>query len=746
MPEAPKTISRQNKVVIATTVALSFISLWRASAIVLSDLASSMFYAGGIAVEAIGRSAPWFILGVMLFGLAVRAVYTESCSMYVRGGVYVVVRDSMGPFLAKISVSALIFDYLLTGPISSVSAGHYIAGLINETYSSFHKSVGVAGMHELLNPNWFSLFFAVVITIYFWRSNTRGIQESSKSALHIIQVTTVMILLMLIWCAISLLLRDKITFPPLPVPSNLHFNEEALGWFRGTFWITLTPIAIMVAFGHSFLAMSGFETLAQVYRELAYPKLRNLKTTGIIIFVYSVISTGIITLLAFMIIPESTPLAEYKDNLIAALVMHLDGPYLLKLLMHAFVVVVGAMILSGAVNTSMIGANAILNRVAEDRVLVDWFRQPHRKYGTTFRLINLVTILQILTIILSGGDVYLLGEAYAFGVIWSFFMKSCGVLALRVQRKDQEYKVPFNIRIGRFEIPVGLGLITAVLFLVGVANLFTKQVATIYGITFTIVLFILFSVSEKINKRKHAAHGKVLEKFNLDHQPEIAVDTIDVKPGSTLVAVRHQNSLAHLKWVLDTSKSRHRNIVVATIRPVSVGEAEYELSEEQYFSSHEQEIFSKVVEMAEKAGKHVDLVVIPAVSPYDGLVQTAQNLRSSFLITGASLRMPKDELARRIGLAWERLPEPRHPFSLVIVGPEQEPLYFTLGPHMPRLWPEDVDILHQLWLDLSDREGLGAKIHHRDVVGLALRHLKKELEDKEEHQDVLDELDREIKK
>src|SRR5437773_9381325 len=111
---------------------LSFISILRGAAIVLSELASSAFYAGGIAEGAIGKSAPWFILGVMLFSYAVRSVYLESCSMYVRGGVYVVVRDAMGPFLARLSVSALIFDYILTGPISAVSAGQYLGRVVDE--------------------------------------------------------------------------------------------------------------------------------------------------------------------------------------------------------------------------------------------------------------------------------------------------------------------------------------------------------------------------------------------------------------------------------------------------------------------------------------------------------------------------------------------------------------------------------------------------------------------------------------
>src|SRR5882724_11855088 len=124
---------RRTKVVVATTVLLGFISFWRAAAIVLNDLASSAYYAGGIAEQAAGRSGPWFILAVMLFSYAVRAVYVESCAMFTRGGVYRVVKEAMGGTLAKFSVSALMFDYILTGPISGVVAGQYIIGLIAST-------------------------------------------------------------------------------------------------------------------------------------------------------------------------------------------------------------------------------------------------------------------------------------------------------------------------------------------------------------------------------------------------------------------------------------------------------------------------------------------------------------------------------------------------------------------------------------------------------------------------------------
>src|SRR4051794_16903426 len=161
------------KVVVATTVALAFISFWRAASIVLADLASSAFYAGGIAEKAIGPSAPWFVLGVMLFSFAVRAVYIESSSMFVRGGVYVVVRDAMGPFVARLSVSSLLFDYILTGPISVVSAGQYLAGLVNEVGVLTHPP----RIH--VEANWFSAGFAILATLYFWWENIKGMHESS---------------------------------------------------------------------------------------------------------------------------------------------------------------------------------------------------------------------------------------------------------------------------------------------------------------------------------------------------------------------------------------------------------------------------------------------------------------------------------------------------------------------------------------------------------------------------------------
>ena len=727
--------SSTTKVVVATTVALTVISVWQAAAVVLNDMASTMYYIGGIAEQAIGKSAPWMVLAVMLFSYLVRSVYMESSSMFVRGGVYVVVRDSMGPTVAKLSVSALVVDYILTGPISVVSAGQYLGRLLNEISEALHQTWRT-------NPNYFAVFFSVAVTCYFWWSNIKGVPESSTKALRIMQITTVMVIILLVWCPLTLVVRGNTTLPPLPTPANVHLTNESMGWLSGTFWTQISFVVFIVAFGHSILAMSGFETLAQVYREIAYPKLKNLRLTANIVCTYCLICTGVISVFAVMIIPDAVR-SSYYDNLIGGVVDNLAGPAVIKLGFHVFVVVVGVLILAGAVNTSLIGVNGVMNRVAEDGVLLDWFRRPHSKFGTTYRILNLMAVLQILTIIASRGDVLLLGEAYAFGVVWSFALKALGVLVLRYQRHDQEYKFPWNITLGRVEIPIGLAATTSILFLVAIANLFTKKIATIYGVSFTIVLYALFLVSENINARKKREHRADLEKFNLDHQPEISAQTLRARPGGVLVAVRDSARLWHLHKSLEKTNLRRHDIVVMTVRPLSTGAAEYDLRDEQLFAHDEQELFSHVVSVAEKEGKSVELLVVPAVDPFDAMVQTAARLQVSKLVVGVSARMASEELASRIGLAWERLPEPRHAFSLEITNPDRPSIYVNLGPHPPRLWPEDVDRLHRIWLRLSAESGVGSRLHHRDVVGVALQRLEHELESAR-YQDVLESLEQEI--
>jgi amino acid transporter len=719
------------RVLIATTAMLAFVSFWRAAAIVLNDMGSSAFYAGAISEHFIGKTGPWFILAIMCLAYAVRSVYIESCSMFVRGGVYRVVKEAMGSTLAKISVSALMFDYILTGPISGVSAGLYLVGLLNELLRYAHSQT-------VLPVNLTAAFFAALVTIYFWWENIKGIPESSEKALRIMYVTTVMVVMMLAWCGYTLWVRG-VHFPPLPRPSNLVFSEDALGWLRHTrLPYTVGLIGILIGLGHSVLAMSGEETMAQVYREVEHPKLRNLEKAGFVIFLYSLVFTAGVAFFAVMIIPDSVR-QNFFDNPIGGLAMYLVGPLSLRLAFRAFVVVVGTLMLAGAVNTAIVGSNGVMNRVSEDGILPDWFRRPHRRFGTSYRILNLVVGLQLLTIFLSGGNIFILGEAYAFGVMWSFAMKGLAVVVLRYKQPGKrEFRVPFNLKVRSLQIPVGLGVITLILFALCLINLFTKQVATLAGVGFTVIFFAIFTISERVTRKHGAAHAE-LDMFNLEAGGELTPSALGVRPGNALVMVRNSNTLYNLAAVLNRVDPHQQDVVALHLRVLGrASSGEHELSAEDLFSVNEQELFTRALALAEAKGKSIHLAVAPATEKWDGILRAAQGLQSSTIALGlSSWRAVVDE-ARMAGLAWEALPETRPQLTLEIYSPAGQEHVFYLGPHAPRLTTKEVDLLHGIWLELSN-EVAPEELHHHDVVHIALEELRRNIQDGR-RQEIIDAL------
>jgi amino acid transporter len=752
-PETAKKNGRA-QVIVATSVMLSFISFWRAAAIVLNDLGSSAYYVGGIAEKAVGQAAPWFILGVMLFSYAVRAVYIESCAMFTRGGVYRVVKEAMGGTLAKLSVSALMFDYMLTGPISGVSAGQYIVGLASQVT----VYLGHPWTPSVATVNYIAAGIAALITIYFWWRNTRGLHESSDDALRIMYVTTAMVVLLIAWCTFTILTRPQMQrLPPAPLAHNLTFDRDAVGWMpkvapnsfqkiedapqkdtvethftlseRAGMLIGL--IGILMAFGHSFLAMSGEESLAQVNRELEFPKHKNLMRAGLIIFLYSLLFTSLVSFFAYAIIPDDQR-PQYFDNLISGIAINLAGPMTLKLGFQAFIVIVGFLMLAGAINTAIVGANGVLNRVSEDGVMTDWFRAPHRRFGTTYRMINLIVILQLVAIIASRGNTYTLGEAYAFGVIWSFAFKALAMLVLRFKdRSAREWKVPLNLNLAGNELPIGLGAITALLFSIAGVNLITKEVATVSGIAFTIVFFAIFSISEKINERRHAEEIHTttsLDQFRLDTKEGVSNETAEVRPGNTLCLVRDFNTLGHLKTALELTHTGKKDLVVMTVHVMRGPDTGYEdIAEDRLFSRYEQYLFSKVVALAEKAGKSVQLLVVPSSDIFQAIALTAAQLQSSDIIAGASSVMAPDRQAKMLGEAWEHLAnKPHQRIRFRVIGQSNQINDYYLGAHAPELTDEEIEFIHKLWLDITHEPGL-ENTRHKHIVVAALVHLADEL-------------------
>jgi amino acid transporter/nucleotide-binding universal stress UspA family protein len=735
-------IIRAAQVIIVSSVMFTFISYWRTAAVVLCDLASTAYYIGGIAEQAIGPAAPWFILAVMLFSYAVRAVYIESCTLFIRGGVYRVVREALGGFFAKFAVSALMFDYILTGPISAVSAGRYIIGLVLETLAQFdpHFRTMDDATKDTIRT-WVSITIATAITIYFFRQNLLGIHESSDKALKIMIATSIMAVIMLVWCGLTLYktgpvnsllrppdLNKKVEYkvvngvdrgtgdeqevwarnaatsrlvPQLdaqgnPVPKInpvTGAQEDPLGFLdyllpknirdgirNPSSWLSfLGIVGLFIAFGHSILAMSGEETLAQVYREVESPKLRNFKRAAFIVFVYSLLLTGGISFLAVALIPDEVRMKDYSDNLIGGLAMHVWGPPIARLLLNAFVVVIGSLILAGAVNTAIIGSNGVLNRVAEDGVLPDWFLKPHRRYGTTHRLLYTIVALQLFTIFASRGDMLVLGEAYAFGVVWSFVFQAFSMVVLRFKdRRPREFKVPFNIRVGNLEVPIGLSIILAILLITAVLNVLTKEVATVGGVVFTTFLFIVFSVSERVHKwRLHGMTHQHLEQFNQATAGELTPAGLGLdRHYRKLVSIRSPQNLYMLEKTLAETDPDTTNVIVMTAKVSPPGGP---LPDQSDLDRYDQELMTAVVQRAERAGKQVKPLIIPTNNALYAIIRTARDLQAQELVVGASNKYTADEQLEQIAFYWMNLHDGQSaPLTVRILGRDRD-VHLDLG-------------------------------------------------------------------
>jgi len=311
---------------------------------------------------------------------------------------------------------------------------------------------------------------------------------------------------------------------------------------------------------------------------------------------------------------------------------------------------------------------------------------------------------------------------------------------LRTKYKGERgWKVPPNITVGGHEIPLGLASVFMVLLCTAVVNLFTKSIATVAGVSFAAGFFLIFTVSERVNRNKHAlAEQHMKEHFQLLQRDTVERSGLGIRPGSVMVTVRDYNTLNHLKWALERIDTKEQDIVVMSARVSQFGTAAYDLATEQIFSDYEQQLFTRAVSVAENFGKHVSLLVVPARDPWSAIVQTANNLEASAVVSGLSSKMTSQEQAFFLGHAWEAMPEPKRQFIFQVVRPDRQVDTFHIGPHTPSLKTEDVHLVHRLWLNITHEPGLET-LHHHDILTEALTRFAREYAG-HDRQDILREL------
>ncbi|OVE78349.1 hypothetical protein BVX98_00485 [bacterium F11] len=321
-------------------------------------------------------------------------------------------------------------------------------------------------------------------------------------------------------------------------------------------------------------------------------------------------------------------------------------------------------------NTAIVGSNGEMNRVTEDGILPRWFKGVHKKYGTTHRIINLIVAIQLVAILASQGDVFVLGEAYAFGVIWSFVFITLSVTVLRFKDKGpREWRVPANITIFSTEIPIGLILITSLLLILAVANFFTKTTATKAGVAFTVCLFFIFVIVEKISRKKNKK-SESTEQFNMQHKESVNQNSLKLEHKLRfLIAVRDPNNLIHMIKCLEQLKQDADIVVLSSRRRRAFQSDETDMT----LTIDETELFSNVVTVAEKYGYDVIPIMVPTNDPIFSIAKTAVDIQATEIIVGASNKISGDIQLEQLAINWGLVhpPEPR-PVKIRIISEHQE--------------------------------------------------------------------------
>src|SRR4051794_14711256 len=264
--------------------------------------------------------------------------------------------------------------------------------------------------------------------------------------------------------------------------------------------------------------------------------------------------------------------------------------------------------------------------------------------------------LQLLTIVASRGDVILLGEAYAFGVVWSFVFNTLSMVVLRFKKPGpREFLVPLNIRWGNVYLPIGLGLVFLTMFLSAMANLLTKPVATTSGLCFAGAFLSIFTVTEYVHRRRRGTeHHEHIEQFNRETVREVTKAGLGLtRPFCKLVAIRSPHNLFMLDKALADTDPRTTDVVVMTAKVEPQG-AELPPAEHP-LDYYDQQLLTAVVNHAERLGKTVTPLLVPTNNSLHAVLNTAKDLPCQEVLVGASNKYTAEEQLDQIAFYWINL-------------------------------------------------------------------------------------------
>ena len=469
-------------------------------------------------------------------------------------------------------------------------------------------------------------------------------------------------------------------------------------------------------------AIGGGDALSRAAHEFAPPRLQALRRTSLCVLLFTIVVTALGTFSYVLLVPGDEQ-GVWMSVPLAGLAHHVVGPAWTRTLLSLAVPAAAVLMLAPAVQIALGDVESLLQQLSIEGTLSAGLAQLHRRFGTPVRVIDMAAAATVVTMLASGGRVPWLARAYAIAITAALLLKIVALVRLRRTYASAPYQAPFNVRLRGRPVPWGLlgagALLTTTTFvavLVGDA----PSIATAAGLVALVSLFQLAGRDVAASE----ADDQAIDAFDLVPATEISLDQIQVRPGNVLVPIRNPHALDHVAAALRASGDR--DVVVMTVRLVDTDAAEHDSARERTPSAYERQLLSEVVAVAERLGRPVRLLIVPARNVVEAIVTTIVRLRSSDVYVGESSTLSAADQARLLGDAWERAdkPEPLD-VRLVIAHHSGRADTYHLGAHPPSLSPRDLDLIHRVWLDAV--KAVGPHVHHHDVVRAALTQMEQQL-------------------
>ena len=399
----------------------------------LVELGAVAFFASGVAEARIGPSAPWFVLGAVIVGFLLRAVDIEARSLFVPGGLFGSVRETLGGGLATIAVSTHVAERLLLGPVAAAVAGRYAVRFLSVWGGADDVRAGLVS--DL------STAAAVALLAYVWWIQRRGRWFTTQTISRTSAAVVTVLVIAVGWGAVTAIVRGG-DLPPWP----------ALPGSAGA------VVLLVIAFGRTLFGVGSVEALSQVASELEPPRIRNLQRTARLVCLLSFVITGVAAVVIGAAVPDAAR-AVWLDAPLAGLAAHVLGPPPVRVVLMSAIVVAAVLLMMAAIRNSMAGVQGVVSRLIEERLLSPALQTHHPRYGTPWRVIDATALIQIAIVLVSAGQPAWLVAAYAVGLLWSAAFKIAALIRFRsLRRVPPVFRVPFNVTVAGRVRPIGLWL------------------------------------------------------------------------------------------------------------------------------------------------------------------------------------------------------------------------------------------------------------------------------------------------